>query len=235
MTRGTGHIKFFAPPGIPGHGGRGGLIRKGVDIGDYVRNRGIIDQSCGHGRHLFAKNIVFVRAAGARFVVVQLALEVPGMLASQFRGVQYFIATPVRSMASAAHRIQGLAHIGISRCLDQGLGVGGVAVQPRLVRIRFIHHDSSAHGVMRHTTQLFAKHLECSGSGGCKPHVSDQTRHHIHLDPELRHGEVMQHVFGTEQHFDRFIYRQMYFLTRYQRRNAPHHTIPRKARRMSQS
>ena len=74
--------------------------------------------------------------------------------------------------------------------------------QPRLIGALLIHDDCAAHGMVPNAAQFSAQGLVSPGSGWNKPEIGDLARNNIHLGPELGDIEVMQHVYGTEQHLD---------------------------------
>ena len=62
--------------------------------------------------------------------------------------------------------------------------------------------------------QLLAIQVEGSCGGRSEPVARDQAGHQIHLDPELRHGEIVQHIERAQHHLARNPDRQVQLGTR---------------------
>src|SRR5467141_4306135 len=106
-------------------------------------------------------------------------------------------------MTARTDRVELLACRSIAGDLSCGLRERRIAAQPRLKSALFLHDDAAAHDKVPGAAQFVAEEVEFSGPGGGEPDIGDQARHQIHLRPELRYGEVVQDVYGTQQRLDR--------------------------------
>ena len=198
------------------HGGNGGSGRQCLDVGHDIGDGSLIGERRRHRRHHFSKHIVLVRTPNALLEIFQLPLQVPVALPGESRRMQQGIALSLHAMAGSAHGIERLAYHRISDYLSRGLCIRRMPAQPLLIRALFLHHNFAAHGEMGRATQLLAQDIEGTGAGRGKPDVGHHARHHIHLDPKLRHSEVVQHVLGAQQHLDRLADGEVHFLASHQ-------------------
>ena len=88
---------------------------------------------------------------------------------------------------------------------------GLISAEPGLKRRPVLDNDKAAHGMVSDPAQFGAEHFVRTGFCRREPKVGDQSGDQVHLGAELRHVEIVQHVIGPQQEFDRFIDRQVDF------------------------
>ena len=123
------------------------------------------------------------------------------MLACQLRRVEHLVTFTPGAMTSATHRVQALSSHSVWRGACQYFGKSRVAVQPVIEYGLFIDHDCTAHREMSDAAELFAQNVEAAGARRRQPYIRRHAGNQIHFNAELRHGEIVQHVLGTQYEF----------------------------------
>ena len=211
MAGGAGRVALPALVQITLDRRRYRRVRQARDIGDDIVDRGVVGQRRGHRRHHLAEHVLLVRAAGSVLEVASAAA--PGT-SRPGRSVSVHSArrcprrwrhgrpcTPRTRPGRPRRRRQA------GRASAQRSAAG----RARSGRRRSSTTKPAAHREVPDAAEFLAQQVERPRARGREPDVRDEARHHVHLDADLRHREVVQHVLGAQQHLDRLAERQMQF------------------------
>ena len=202
MTIGTNDVVLLTADRISVDSCGGRVVRKRLNMCNHVVDGLLIDQRCHHADHLCAVHVTFVSAPQSLLVIHDLALQVPLALPSDFRRIHCSNAFALLPVACRAHAVLRSPDRRITCDLAVELTVGGLVSEPGIVVVGIVDDDSTAHRVMTYAAEFLAENFEATGLGRRQPQKSVRARHEIHLDAKLCNGEIVQHVFRTQQELD---------------------------------